>query len=63
MSRALVRFYRRWLTRWTPECALEPSCSAFALEYGVRAAWRRQRAEEGVRCGDRYLSESARPSA
>lgn len=27
-----LRVYRRWFTRFTPACTLEPSCSLFALE-------------------------------
>lgn len=27
----LIRGYRRWLTRFTPSCPSEPSCSAYAL--------------------------------
>ena len=53
---ALIRFYRRWLTRLTPPCPATPSCSAYALsavrELGARrglaAAARRVRA-----CGGR----------
>ena len=26
-----IRGYRRWLTRFTPACPSEPSCSAYAL--------------------------------
>ncbi len=46
---ALIRFYRRWLTRLTPACPSSPSCSAYALAavqtLGARqglaaAAWR-----------------------
>jgi Putative membrane protein insertion efficiency factor len=44
--------YRRWLTRFTPACPSEPSCSAYALaavqtlgaRRGLRAAARRVRA-------------------
>jgi Putative membrane protein insertion efficiency factor len=28
---ALIRFYRRWLTRLTPVCPSSPSCSVYAL--------------------------------
>lgn len=28
---ALIRFYRRWLTRLTPACPSSPSCSTYAL--------------------------------
>jgi len=28
---AAIRGYRRWLTRFTPSCPSEPSCSAYAL--------------------------------
>jgi putative component of membrane protein insertase Oxa1/YidC/SpoIIIJ protein YidD len=46
-----VRGYRRWLTRFTPACPSEPSCSAYALaavttlgpRRGLRAAARRVR--------------------
>ena len=37
-----IRGYRRWLTRFTPACPSEPSCSAYALAavttLGARAA-------------------------
>ena len=37
---ALIRGYRRWLTRFTPRCPGSPSCSAYALaavrEHGAR---------------------------
>ena len=53
---AAIRGYRRWLTRFTPPCPSEPSCSAYALaavqtlgaRRGLRAAARRVRA-----CGAR----------
>ena len=53
---AAIRGYRRWLTRFTPSCPSEPSCSAYALaavqtlgaRRGLRAAARRVRA-----CGTR----------
>ena len=46
-----IRGYRRWLTRYTPACPSEPSCSAYALtavttlgaRAGLRAAARRVR--------------------
>ena len=46
-----IRGYRRWLTRFTPACPSEPSCSAYALaavttlgpRRGLRAAARRVR--------------------
>lgn len=49
-----IRGYRRWLTRFTPACPSEPSCSAYALtavttsgaRRGLRAAAGRVR-----RCG------------
>jgi putative component of membrane protein insertase Oxa1/YidC/SpoIIIJ protein YidD len=52
----LIRGYRRWLTRFTPPCPSEPSCSAYALDAvqtlgarrGLRAAARHVRA-----CGAR----------
>ncbi len=31
LVRALLRAYRRWLTRFTPACPSTPSCSAYAL--------------------------------
>ncbi|MDT7552906.1 MAG: hypothetical protein QOI16_1442 [Pseudonocardiales bacterium] len=48
---ALIRFYRRWLTRLTPTCPSTPSCSAYALSAvrtlgarrGLAAAARRVR--------------------
>jgi Putative membrane protein insertion efficiency factor len=48
---ALIRFYRRWLTRLTPPCPSTPSCSAYALSAvrtlgarrGLAAAARRVR--------------------
>jgi Putative membrane protein insertion efficiency factor len=53
---AAIRGYRRWLTRFTPTCPSEQSCSAYALaavqtlgaRRGLRAAARRVRA-----CGAR----------
>ncbi len=27
-----VRFYRKYLTRFTPNCPMEPSCSAYGLQ-------------------------------
>jgi hypothetical protein len=53
---ALIRGYRQWLTRFTPACPSQPSCSAYALaavqtlgaRRGLRAAARRVRA-----CGAR----------
>lgn len=53
---AAIRGYRRWLTRFTPSCPSEPSCSAYALaavqtlgaRRGLRAAAHRVRA-----CGAR----------
>jgi putative component of membrane protein insertase Oxa1/YidC/SpoIIIJ protein YidD len=47
----LIRGYRRWLTRFTPACPSEPSCSAYALRAvqtlgarrGLSAAARRVR--------------------
>jgi hypothetical protein len=53
---ALIRFYRRWLTRLTPVCPATPSCSAYALSAvqtlgarrGLAAVARRVRA-----CGGR----------
>lgn len=53
--RLAVRLYRRFLTRYTPACNLSPSCSAYALDHGVRASWVRMRASEGVRCGDKHM--------
>lgn len=49
--RALLRGYRRWLTRFTPRCPSTPSCSAFAVaavesmgpRRGLAAAARRVR--------------------
>jgi putative component of membrane protein insertase Oxa1/YidC/SpoIIIJ protein YidD len=29
--RALIRGYQRWLSRYTPACPSNPSCSAYAL--------------------------------
>lgn len=51
-----IRGYRRWLTRFTPACPSEPSCSAYALRAvqtlggrrGLSAAARRVRS-----CGRR----------
>lgn len=48
---ALLRGYRRWLTRFTPRCPSTPSCSAFAVaavesmgpRRGLAAAARRVR--------------------
>jgi putative component of membrane protein insertase Oxa1/YidC/SpoIIIJ protein YidD len=35
-----IRFYRRWLSRFTPHCHLKPICSTYALhavrEHGAR---------------------------
>lgn len=31
-----IRFYRRWLSRFTPHCHLKPICSTYAL-HAVRA--------------------------
>lgn len=61
----LIRGYRRWLTRFTPACPSEPSCSAYALvavrtlgaRRGLRAAARQVRA-----CGARTRPPSMRPT-
>jgi putative component of membrane protein insertase Oxa1/YidC/SpoIIIJ protein YidD len=58
---AAIRGYRRWLTRFTPSCPSEPSCSAYALaavqtlgaRRGLRAATHRVRA-----CGARAGHQS-----
>lgn len=52
----LIRFYRRWLTQYTPRCPHPVSCSAFALQAarahgsirGAALAWQRVRS-----CGSR----------
>jgi hypothetical protein len=31
LVRALIRGYQRWLSRYTPACPSDPSCSAYAL--------------------------------
>jgi putative component of membrane protein insertase Oxa1/YidC/SpoIIIJ protein YidD len=56
--RLAVRFYRRFLTGFTPACGLSPSCSAYAVDHGVWASWVRMRAAEGVRCGDKHMRGS-----
>ena len=56
-----IRGYRRWLTRFTPTCPSEPSCSAYALAAvttlgprgGLRAAARRVRSCGRPACGPR----------
>ena len=56
-----IRGYRRWLTRFTPACPSEPSCSAYALaavttlgaRRGLRAAARRVRSCGRPACGPR----------
>jgi putative component of membrane protein insertase Oxa1/YidC/SpoIIIJ protein YidD len=55
---ALLRFYRRRLTRFTPICPSTPSCSAYAVQAvqylgarrGLTAAARRVRACGPTRC-------------
>jgi membrane protein insertion efficiency factor YidD len=56
-----IRGYRRWLTRFTPACPSEPSCSAYALtavttlgaRRGLRAAARRVRSCGRPACAPR----------
>jgi putative component of membrane protein insertase Oxa1/YidC/SpoIIIJ protein YidD len=56
-----IRGYRRWLTRFTPACPSEPSCSAYALtavttlgaRRGLRAAARRVRSCGHPACAPR----------
>ena len=40
LALAAIRFYRRWLSRFTPHCAQRPICSTYALqvvrEHGAR---------------------------
>jgi putative component of membrane protein insertase Oxa1/YidC/SpoIIIJ protein YidD len=31
LVRALIRGYQQWLSRYTPACPSNPSCSAYAL--------------------------------
>ena len=32
MIKTAVRFYRKYLTRYTPNCPMHPSCSAYGLQ-------------------------------
>lgn len=38
---ALIRFYQRHLTQFTPRCGYAVPCSQYALENGLRAMWHR----------------------
>lgn len=41
LAHALIVFYRRFLSRWTPRCPATPSCSAYALDAITRLGTRR----------------------
>jgi hypothetical protein len=53
-----IRGYRRWLTRFTPACPSEPSCSAYAL-----TAVRTSGARRGLRAAARRLRSCSRPAS
>jgi len=53
-----VRGYRRWLTRFTPTCPSEPSCSAYAL-----TAVRTSGARRGLRAAARRVRGCGRPAS
>jgi hypothetical protein len=53
---ALIRAYRRWLTRFTPPCPSTPSCSAYALAAVQTAGPRR-----GLVAAARYLRRCGTP--
>jgi putative component of membrane protein insertase Oxa1/YidC/SpoIIIJ protein YidD len=58
---ALIRAYRRWLTRYTPPCPSTPSCSAYALA-AVQAAGPRRglvaAARHVRRCGASHRDDA-----
>ena len=54
---AAIRGYRRWLTRFTPACPSEPSCSAYALS-AVRTSGPRR----GLRAAARRVRSCGRPA-
>ena len=53
-----IRGYRRWLTRFTPVCPSEPSCSAYAL-----SAVRTSGARRGLRAAAHRLRSCGRPAS
>ena len=53
-----IRGYRRWLTRFTPACPSEPSCSAYAL-----TAVRTSGARRGLRAAARRVRGCGRPTS
>ena len=53
-----IRGYRRWLTRFTPTCPSEPSCSAYAL-----TAVRTSGARRGLRAAARRVRGCGRPTS
>jgi hypothetical protein len=52
-----IRGYRRWLTRFTPACPSEPSCSAYALTAVTTSGARR-----GLRAAARRVRSCGRPA-
>jgi putative component of membrane protein insertase Oxa1/YidC/SpoIIIJ protein YidD len=52
-----IRGYRRWLTRFTPACPSEPSCSAYALTVVTTLGARR-----GLRAAARRVRSCGRPA-
>jgi putative component of membrane protein insertase Oxa1/YidC/SpoIIIJ protein YidD len=53
-----IRGYRRWLTRFTPACPSEPSCSAYALT-AVKALGARR----GLQAAARRVRSCGRPAS
>ena len=41
LARPLIRLYRSLPDAWKNPCSLTPTCSAYALEYGIPAAMAR----------------------
>ena len=53
-----IRGYRRWLTRFTPTCPSEPSCSAYALTAVTTSGARR-----GLQSAARRVRSCGRPAS